>query len=88
MGNIWNLNKKAATRRAEHTSAQVWVLLIGQYAVDLGDDCGQLSQSEHGGHHSMIVTDLEKEQLKPVVVKPAHTEPLKNIITLQTYFAS
>lgn len=34
--------------------------LAGQYTIDLSDDCGQLSQAEHRGHHSMIMTDLKK----------------------------
>lgn len=32
--------------------------LVGQYSIDLSDDCWQLSQAEHRGHHPVIVTNL------------------------------
>lgn len=38
--------------------ACVWASLVGQYSIDLSDDCWQLSQAEHRGHHPMIVTNL------------------------------
>ena len=32
--------------------------LVGQHSIDLSDDCWQLSQAEHRGHHPVIVTNL------------------------------
>ena len=39
-------------------SARARDSLVGQYSIDLSDDCGQLSQAKHRGHHTMIVTNL------------------------------
>lgn len=39
----------------------VFLSLAGQYTIDLSDDCGQLSQTEHRGHHSVIMADLKKK---------------------------
>lgn len=36
----------------------VSVSLVGKHTIDLGNNCGQLSQTKHRGHHSMIVSDL------------------------------
>lgn len=40
----------------------VFLSLAGQYTIDLSDDCRQLSQTEHGGHHPVIMTDLKKRK--------------------------
>lgn len=45
----------------ETVYVSVFLSLVGQYTIDLSDDCGQLSQPEHRGHNPMIMTNLKKK---------------------------